>query len=89
MSKIDDSITYDVVYLLQSQNIEVTDALYDQIKEIVTSEVIKLEDELFKLDEYNISLEHDIADLEHDIEDLENEIADLVSELNDLNRLID
>ena len=49
MSTIDVSITYDVVYLLQSQNIDVPDALYDQIKEIVTSEVIKLEDELFKL----------------------------------------
>jgi len=80
MSKIDDSITYDVVYLLQSQNIEVTDALYDQIKEIVTSEVIKLEDELFKLDEYTISLEHDIEDLENDIEDLVNELNELKQE---------
>ena len=80
MSKIDDSITYDVVYLLQSQNIEVPDALYDQIKEIVTSEVIKLEDELFKLDEYTISLEHDIEDLENDIEDLVNELNELKQE---------
>ena len=80
MSKIDDSITYDVVYLLQSQNIEVTDALYDQIKEIVTSEVIKLEDELFKLNEYTISLEHDIEDLENDIEDLVNELNELKQE---------
>ena len=63
MSKIDESITYDIVSLLQLHGLKITNALHDQIKEIVAEEVSKLEQEIYELEDYNNYLEQEIEDL--------------------------
>ena len=68
MSKIDESITYDIVSLLQLHGLKITNALHDQIKEIVAEEVSKLEQEIYELEDY-------ASDLEETVEDLLNECA--------------
>ena len=70
MSKISDSMTYDIVYLLQMHGKTVVDALHDQINEIVAKEIDKLESEINELEDLVGGLEQEIEDLVYELSEL-------------------